>query len=385
MKIKFLWTLLTTLLIASSMYAQRPIPENTMVSETALFEREYPRVDKQKRGYFRLYAPKAQEVYLVCGKRYDMTKDNDGWWYVTTSPLVVGLHFYHYMVDGMTVTDIETYTYGGSYGRSSAIEIPEGTEGDYYRPQEMAHGQIRSVVYYSTVEKQYRRCHVYTPAEYEISGKKRYPVLYLQHGMCEDETSWPMQGKVNFILDNLIAAGECEPMLVVMDKGNCSIPFKPKKGENVNKAREAFGSTFPSILLQDIIPNIEKQFRTLTDRENRAMAGLSWGGHQTFMTTLYNLDKFAYIGSFSGAIFLRDGDYETAYNGVFADSKAFNKKVRTLFIGIGSEENFSAQKMSETLTALGIKNTFYESPGTAHEWLTWRRCLKEFLPLLFKK
>ena len=122
MKIKFLWTLLTTLLIASSMYAQRPIPENTMVSETALFEREYPRVDKQKRGYFRLYAPKAQEVYLVCGKRYDMTKDNDGWWYVTTSPLVVGLHFYHYMVDGMTVTDIETYTYGGSYGRSSAIE-----------------------------------------------------------------------------------------------------------------------------------------------------------------------------------------------------------------------------------------------------------------------
>lgn len=180
MKIKFLWTLLTTLLIASSMYAQRPIPENTMVSETALFEREYPRVDKQKRGYFRLYAPKAQEVYLVCGKRYDMTKDNDGWWYVTTSPLVVGLHFYHYMVDGMTVTDIETYTYGGSYGRSSAIEIPEGTEGDYYRPQEMAHGQIRSVVYYSTVEKQYRRCHVYTPAEYEISGKKRYPVLYLQ-------------------------------------------------------------------------------------------------------------------------------------------------------------------------------------------------------------
>lgn len=211
--------------------------------------------------------------------------------------------FYHYMVDGMTVTDIETYTYGGSYGRSSAIEIPEGTEGDYYRPQEMAHGQIRSVVYYSTVEKQYRRCHVYTPAEYEISGKKRYPVLYLQHGMCEDETSWSMQGKVNFILDNLIATGECEPMLVVMDKGNCSIPFKPKKGENVNKAREAFGSTFPSILLQDIIPNIEKQFRTLTDRENRAMAGLSWGGHQTFMTTLYNLDKFAYIGSFSGAIF----------------------------------------------------------------------------------
>ena len=221
----------------------------------------------------------------------------------------------------------------------------------------MAHGQIRSVVYYSTVEKQYRRCHAHTVAEYETSKKKRYPVLYLQHGMCRRRDKLVDASKVNFILDNLIAAGG-EPMLVVMDKGNCSIPFKPKKGEDINKARDAFGSIFPSILLQDIIPNIEKQFRTLTDRENRAMAGLSWGGHQTFMTTLYNLDKFAYIGSFSGAIFLRDGDYKTAYNGVFADSKAFNKKVRTLFIGIGSEENFGAQKMSDTLTALGIKNTF---------------------------
>ena len=161
--------------------------------------------------------------------------------------------------------------------------------------------------------------------------------------------------------------------------------FQAQERRRYKQGKRCIRLHFPSILLQDIIPNIEKQFRTLTDRENRAMAGLSWGGHQTFMTTLYNLDKFAYIGSFSGAIFLRDGDYKTAYNGVFADSKAFNKKVRTLFIGIGSEENFGAQKMSDTLTALGIKNTFYESPGTAHEWLTWRRCLKEFLPLLFKK
>lgn len=376
---------LATMLIASNAYAQRPVPESTTVSETALFEREYPRIDKENRGYFRLYAPQAKEVYLVCGKRYNMQKESDGWWYVTTSPLVVGYHFYHFIVDGATVTDTETYTYGGSYGRSSAIEIPEGPEGDYYRPQEVPHGQIRSVVYYSSVEKKYRRCHVYTPAEYETSGSKRYPVLYLQHGMCEDETGWPTQGKANFILDNLIASGQCEPMLVVMDNGNCGIPFKPKKGEDVDKARATFGALFTPILLQDIIPTIDKQFRTKKDREHRAMAGLSWGGHQTFNTTLTNLDKFAYIGAFSGAIFLDENDLSNAYNGVFADSNDFNKKVHALFIGIGSEENFGAQQLSQGLTRLGIKNTFFESEGTSHEWLTWRRCLKEFLPLLFRK
>ena len=384
MKTINLWTILVALLMAPAVYAQKPVPENTIVSETALFEREYPRVDKQNRAYFRLYAPKAHEVYAVCGKRFDMTKENDGWWYVTTSPLVVGFHFYHFVVDGMTVTDNETYTYGGSYGRSSALEIPEGKEGDYYRPQEVPHGQIRSVVYYSTYEKKYRRCHVYTPAEYETLTDKRYPVLYLQHGMCEDETGWPNQGKVNFILDNLIASGTCKPMLVVMDNGNCGIPFKPQKGEDPNEARASFGATFTPILLQDIIPTIDKEFRTLKDREHRAMAGLSWGGHQTFNTTLNNLDKFAYIGAFSGAIFLQENDLGTVYNGVFADSEAFNKKVHALFIGIGSEENFGAKQLSDALTRRGIKNTFFESQGTAHEWLTWRRCLKEFLPLLFR-
>ncbi|MCM1451837.1 MAG: alpha/beta hydrolase-fold protein [Clostridium sp.] len=363
--------------------AQRPAPENTFVSETALFQREYPRYDAQNCGYFRLYAPAAQEVIVNCGKKFAMEKDEDGWWHGKTEPLAPGFHFYHFTVDGMTVADTESNTYCGSFGRSSAIEIPEGPEGDYYRPANVPHGTVRSLPYYSEVEKAYRRCNVYIPAEYDSNPEKRYPVLYLQHGMCEDETGWPSQGKVNFILDNMIASGECRPMIVVMDHGNCGIPFRPKPGQDPGKARSEFGGTFPKILIEDIIPTIDGQFRTLADKEHRAMAGLSWGGHQTFETVLPNLDKFAYLGSFSGAIFMGEDQMDAAYNGVFADADRFNSNIKGFFLGIGSEENFGTEKLSASLTKRGIKNTFYLSEGTAHEWLTWRRCLRQFLPMLF--
>lgn len=375
--------LLLNLVMGYFSVAQNYIPKGTFVSETALFQREYPRVDKQGRGYFRFYAPYAHNVELVCCGRTQMKKDNEGWWYATTLPLTVGFHFYHYNVDGANVSDPDSHTYCGSFGRSSAIEIPEGEEGDYYRPQEVPHGQIRSVVYYSTYENKYRRCCVYTPAEYEFNSEKRYPVLYLQHGMCEDETGWPNQGKANHILDNLIAAKKCKPMIVVMDNGNCGIPFRPKKGVNVEVQRMNFGSTFIPILLQDIIPTIDKKFRTLTDRDHRAMAGLSWGGHQTFQAVLHNMDKFAYMGSFSGALFIKDDEINEVYDGAFADNVVFNQKIKVLFLSTGSEENFGTNRLSEMLSAKGIRNIYYESKGTAHEWLTWRRSLKEFLPLIF--
>ncbi|WP_262501356.1 alpha/beta hydrolase [Phocaeicola paurosaccharolyticus] len=169
-----------------------------------------------------------------------------------------------------------------------------------------------------------------------------------------------------------------------MDKGNCSINFMTLIKEDPTATRENFGASFTPIFLQDIIPSIDKEFRTLTDRDNRAMAGLSWGGHQTFEIALRNLDKFSYIGSFSGALFLGEDQIDKAYDGVFADSKAFNKRVHTLFIGIGSEEGMGAKDLGKALQKRGINNIYYESPGTAHEWLTWRRCLKEFLPNLFR-
>ena len=309
-----------------------------------------------------------------------MEKDADGWWYGVTEPLVVGPHFYHFLVDGARTTDINTETYGGSYGRSSVIEIPEGPEGDYYRFKDVPHGQVRSVVYWSEFEKQYRRCMVYTPADYETNFTKRYPVLYLQHGMCEDETCWSKQGKANIILDNMIAAGECKPMIVVMDNGNCGINFSDLKGVGMNE----FGATFGPILLQDIIPFIDKQFRTIADRDHRAMAGLSWGGKQTFDIALANLDTFSHLGSFSGAIFLgQNTDVSKLYNGVFANPKEFNSKVHAFFMGMGTQEGFGADRLSKMLNDAGIKCTYFPSEGTAHEWLTWRRCLHEFLPMLF--
>ena len=209
-------------------------------------------------------------------------------------------------------------------------------------------------------------------------------MLYLQHGMGENETSWANQGKMNFIMDNLIAEGKAKPMIVVMDNGNIEV-FKTNPGETPDGARKRFGAEFPAILVNEIIPHIESNFRTLTDRDNRAMAGLSWGGLLTFNTTLNNLDKFAYIGGFSGAGSIDLKQLDTVYGGVFKNRKAFNDKLHVFFLGIGSEEHPERTKnLSDGLQAAGINTIYYESPGTAHEFLTWRRCLKEFVPLLFK-
>lgn len=223
---------------------------------------------------------------------------------------------------------------------------------------------------------------VYTPAEYESHPKKRYPVLYLQHGMGEDETGWSTQGYMHYIMDNLIAAGKCVPMLVVMDSGDVEAPFQPRPGKDINEERALYGASFYDVILKDLIPMIDRTFRTKTDREHRAMAGLSWGGHQTFQTALPRLDMFSYIGGFSGAIF--GLDVKTCFDGVFADAGKFNKKVHYLFLGCGTDEQMGTKKLVESLRELGINVAYYESQGTGHEWLTWRRCLKEFVPHLFK-
>lgn len=373
--------------IAGYSYAQdEEVLSRTQVSETALFQRDYPRVDSDRRAYFCIYAPDAKEVIVDCRGKYRMTRLENGYWVGNTEPLAVGFHFYHFIIDGATVADPMSETYCGSFGRSSAVEVPEGPEGDYYRPQDVPHGQVRSCVYYSELSGEYRRCFVYTPAEYDQNPDKRYPVLYLQHGMCEDELGWPNQGKMNWIMDNLTASGEAEPMIVVMDSGDIAISFgyKTMGRTNSEQSRDAFGATFGPILLNDIIPYIDATFRTIPDREHRAMAGLSWGGYQTYNIVLNNLDKFAYMGGFSGAGGLDINNLDEAYGGIFRNPEAFNEQMKVFFIGIGSEEGDFHRRMSEALSAKGINNTYYVSEGTAHEWLTWRRCLKEFVPLLFK-
>jgi enterochelin esterase-like enzyme len=359
---------------------------------------QYPCVYPDHRAAFRVSAPEAQKVRInIVGKNFDMTKDAGGAWTLTTTPLVEGFHYYSVTVDGATVADPSTRTFFGSGWANSGIEVPEPADVDYYFPRDVPHGQVSQRWYFSKVTGKWRRCYVYTPPDYD-AGKARYPVLYLLHGWGEDETGWNLQGHADFILDNLIAAKKARPMIIVMDNLNAVKPGQdgtifnapwlrpPASPEERRRVFMSFtGATFTEMMLTDLIPMIEKTYRVLPGRENRAMAGLSMGGMQTFITALGNLDKFAYIGGFSGSTgAFGKFDPKTSNNGVFADAAAFNKKVKVLFLGIGSVEGPGTKNFSDQLTKAGIKNVFFESPGTAHEWLTWRRCLNDFAPRLFK-
>ena len=368
----------------------------------------YPCVYADNRVMFRVAAaPDAQKVQVRLGGAHDMTRGSDGMWSVTIAPQVVGFHYYTIVVDGVTVADPASKTFFGSGWENSGIEIPEQGV-DYYSAKDVPHGEVRQRWYLSKVTGKWRRCYVYTPPDYDANVKGRYPVLYLLHGWGEDEQGWHVQGHVDFILDNLIAAKQAKPMLIVMDNLNAVKPgqdaslfaargsvtqLRPEAGRAGTGAPAGrgagfpanFGTTFTEMMLTDLIPIIERTYRVAPGRENRAMAGLSMGGMQTFMTAPANLDKFAYIGGFSGSSGGRGGfDPKTSSNGVFADAAAFNKKVKVLFLGIGSAEGAGTKTFSEALTQAGIKNVYFESPGTAHEWLTWRRCLYDFAPRLFK-
>ena len=360
------------------------VPSDAVTSETAEPGNDFPKIDGNRRAYFRLHAPSAQHVVAdICGKKYDMQRDEQGTWTGVSDPLPVGFHYYFFWVDGVQVTDPATDTFFVCCRQASGLEVPEGTEGDYYRLQHgVAKGQVRSFQYYAASTQQWRRAMVYTPAEYE-QGKKRYPVLYLQHGMGEDETGWSHQGKMQNIMDNLIAEGKAVPMIVVMESGDVKAPYRPDKDGGNQAGLSQYGATFYQVLINDLIPAIDNNFRTKTDRDHRAMAGLSWGGHQTFDMVFAHLDKFSYCGAFSGAIF--GLDVNKTYDGIFTRPNEVNSRLHTLFLGCGTEENMGTAKLIKDLREAGVKVDDYVSPGTAHEWLTWRRCLKEFVVKLFRQ
>ena len=360
------------------------VPADAFIAETTIEGNQFPKVDKQNRAYFYINAPQARKVVVdICSKKYDMQPDGKGGFMAVTDPLPVGFHYYFMNIDGVNFIDPATETYFGCNRESGGIEIPEGPEGDYYRPQQgVPAGCVRSIYYFSKEQNKWRHAMVYTPAEYDNAknAKKRYPVLYLQHGMGEGETSWTLQGKMQHIMDNSIAKGEAVPMIVVMESGDIKAPFG---GGSNRQGMSTYGNSFYPVLLNDLIPYIDQNFRTKSDRENRAMAGLSWGGHQTFDIVLNNLDKFAWMGTFSGAIF--GLDVKTAYNGVFANADEFNKKIHYMYMNWGSEDFIKSGDIVKQLRELGVKVDSSESAGTAHEFLTWRRGLHEFIPHLFKK
>ena len=368
-----------------------PLPEGFKPASTNTFISQYPAVNPQThQALFRVVAPDAKIVSLQLGGVHDMKKDENGVWWYTSDPLVVGFHYYAIMIDSVAVMDRGSEAYFGSNWESSGIEIPEGPEGNYYRfNKNIPHGQIHSIDYWSDINGLERHINVYVPAEYEKQPNKKYPVLYLVHGWGEDENGWSIQGHMANIMDGLIAAGKAVPMIVVMPSGDI------KTNSDVRTA----SGNITKIYVDNLIPFIDKTFRTKTDRQNRAMAGLSRGGMQTTSTVFGNMDKFAWIGTFSG-LFMgmpRMGGnnanttppdmktvVETAFNGVFKDADAFNKKMKLFFISTGTEER-NPKESVDAIIAHGIKNVvFHESQGTAHEWLTWRRALDNFAPRLFE-
>jgi enterochelin esterase-like enzyme len=385
--------------LAWAVQGQSQATSDSVPAPTNVGGAEYPRITPDMRVIFRIKAPDAQKVEFDLGKRYAAQKDAEGFWTVTTDPQAPGFHYYFLMIDGVRVSDPASESFYGTGRQASGIEIPEKGV-DYYLPKDVPHGDVRERWYHSRTTGAWRRVYVYTPPGYDTDRETRYPVLYLQHGAGEDERGWSNQGRVAFIMDNLIAERKARPMLVVMEQGyarkpgDSQKPSDPPRGNDGRPGPPDFSrlfQVFDEVVSKDLVPYIDSTFRTVPDREHRALAGLSMGGMQAFLIGLNHLDLFSYIGGFSGAGGGFGGgtfDQKTAHNGVMADADAFNRRVHLLFLSIGTTE---AQRMQDSvrgyhdgLTQAGIKTFFYESPGTAHEWLTWRRSLHEFAPLLFR-
>ena len=359
--------------------------------------KQYPQVNSERRVRARVAASQATNVLLDIGAvKYPLTKGDDGLWVGESRPQDEGFHYYQLVIDGAQVPDPGSLYFYGASRWGSGVEVPAHDQ-DFYAMKNVPHGQLRQVFYPSKSASTNLRCFVYTPPDYEKDTSRRYPVLYLQHGGGEDETGWGSQGFTPFIMDNLIAEGKSKPFIIVMANSyvpGTSFGFAATNqppptnspysrtiggpgGRNYNPA------AFARVLIEDLIPFVDANFRTLTDQPNRAMAGLSMGGMQTRSITLANLDKFSHIGIFSG------GSIST--NDI-PDLDAFKQKVKLVFVSYGSRElggdrtnrGGDPKAATEALKATGINCLFYVSPDTAHEWQSWRRSLREFAPLLFQ-
>jgi len=372
---------------------------------------QYPQVNSEHRVRTRVRAAGATNVLLdISGVKYPLTKGENGFWTGDSTPQDQGFHYYQIEIDGASVPDPGSLYFYGASRWGSGVEVPADDQ-DFYALKNVPHGQLRLVLYYSKTSSSVRDCYVYTPPDYDKDPSKRYPVLYLQHGMGENETGWGAQGHANLILDNLLADGKAKPFIIVMENGlNVG-------GAGGGGGRGGFGGGmgggFEKVLLEDLIPYVDANFRTIADQPHRAMAGLSMGGMQTHTITLAHLDTFSHIGMFSG------GSITT---NEITDLAAFKEKVKAVFISYGSRElggnrrgggpppaaaeagNTNAanaaparggrggfggfggdpQASTEALKAAGVNAHFYVSPLTAHEWQSWRRSLHEFAPLLFQ-
>lgn len=347
-----------------------PAPTNVRRSK-------YPQILPDHRAIFQIKAPDADNIELDLGRKYDMQKDDEGVWQVTTDSLSEGLHYYSLLIDGVAVADPASQTFFGMGRMASGIEVPFKGDG-YYELKDVPHGDIRIKKYYSSVLRSWRQFYLYTPPGYDTNTDKSYPVLYIYHGGGEDESGWAMQGKTDLILDNLIAEGKAKEMLVVMADGNMPISAFDERGLEM----------FENELKNSLIPYVEDNYRVLTGSNNRALAGLSMGGIQTLYTGVPNTDMFGYLGVFSSGWFAnreskaKDAQYEYLKN----NADKINSELELFWISMGGEEDIAYQNckvMMSKFDEFGVKYKYSEYSG-GHTWPVWRHDLYKFAPLLFK-
>jgi enterochelin esterase-like enzyme len=364
MKLHFLPIILFLTLSASFCLAQT-IVEDFKPSPVNQPGREYPQVNSEGRVRTQILAPDAKYVQLdIGGKKYDMVKDSNGVWTGESAPQDVGFHYYQLNIDGASVPDPGSLFFYGACRYGSGIEVPSNDQ-EIFAMKNVAHGHVHEIYFPSESTQTDRRAYVYTPPGYDKASSERYPVLYLQHGYCENETSWPIQGRANFIMDNLIAEGKARPFIIVMTYGMTNeISFGGLRNFDIKP--------FQTVLVDELIPYVDANFRTLSNQESRAMAGLSMGGFETRLITLNRPDVFSYYGLFSGGVYK-------------SEELVDHKNLKLVFISCGSKErpdgvNAAANELREG----GFNAVSYVSEGTAHEFHTWRRSLHQLAQLLFK-
>ncbi len=394
MRSKLSILLLATLMIVGShtVFAQTDVVEDFVPSSANQPGKDYPQVNSEGRVRVKISAPDAKYVQLDIGAvKYDLVKDAEGVWVGESAPQDEGFHYYQLNIDGASVPDPNSLYFYGASRWGSGIEVP-AVDQEFYALKNVPHGQVREQIYYSEHSEGMRRCFVYTPPGYDQHPDKRYPVLYLQHGGGEDETGWSNQGRVNLILDNLIAEGKAVPFIIVMENGTWRMPQRDRNIPRDTTRREerprswppqGWATGFMNTLLDDIIPMIDANFRTLADSQHRAMAGLSMGGMQTRAITLAHPEVFSYLGIFSGgSISVEDAE----------NAPGFIENNKLVFISYGSRElenrrmgfGGDPKANNDALEQAGVNTHFYVSPETAHEWQSWRRGFHEFAPLIFK-
>jgi len=341
----------------------------------------YPQITTDNRVIFNIKAPDAKKVQIDLGKKYDLVKDNDGFWKITTDSVSEGFHYYSLLIDGVAVADPASESFYGMGRMASGIEIPFNG-GAYYALRNVPHGDIRIKKYFSKVTNSWRQFYIYTPPTYDSAVNVNYPVLYILHGGGEDETGWATQGKTDLILDNLIAAGKAKPMLIVMPDANIGAGgFNAGGIENSLKL-------FEREMKESIIPFVEKNYRTLTEANSRAMAGLSLGGMHTLYTGFNNTDKFAYLGVFSSGwiVPMMNSISDKQYALLKESTATVNNNLKSLWISEGGKEDIAwknGQIMLGKLDEMKIKYTYSEYPG-GHSWPVWRNNLYNFAQVLFK-